>query len=117
MCFLLVLCFFLRGWEICQLLRSFKLHNLWKQFAKGHEKVLPRWHYYIYSLSMSTMGLLDALKKIEKIIKENAFKQIKKKKCRLKFNLGLALISLSTTEPWRKSIARPKHKVGGWHSA
>jgi len=38
------------------------------------------------------MGLLDALKKIEKIIRENGFKQIKKKKCRLKFNLRLALI-------------------------
>ena len=60
---------------------------------------------------MSTMGLLDALKKIEKIIKENAFKQIKKKKCRLKFNLGLALISLSTTEPWRKSIASQNTKL------
>ena len=52
----------------------------------------------------------DALKKIEKIIKENAFKQIKKKKCRLKFNLRFELISLSTTEPWGKSIASQNTK-------
>ena len=39
---------------------------------------------------------LDALKWIEKIIWENAFEQ-KKKKLRLKFNPGLALIGLWTT--------------------
>ena len=41
---------------------------------------------------------MDALKRIEKIIRENAFEQ-KKKKPRLKFNPGLALIGLRTTGP------------------
>ena len=39
---------------------------------------------------------LDALKRTEKIIRENAFEQ-KKKNPGLEFNLGLALISLWTT--------------------
>ena len=39
---------------------------------------------------------------MEKIIWENAFKQIKKKKLRLKFNPELALISLRTTGPRSK---------------
>ena len=42
---------------------------------------------------------LDALKRIEKIIWENAFEQ-KTKNPRLKFNPELALISLRTTGPW-----------------
>jgi len=41
---------------------------------------------------------LDALKRIDKIIEENAFEQ-KNKKQGLKFNLGLALIGLRTTGP------------------
>ena len=41
---------------------------------------------------------MDALKRIEKIIQENAFEQ-KEKKPRLKFNPGLALIGLRTTGP------------------
>ena len=41
---------------------------------------------------------MDALKRIEKIIQENAFEQ-KEKKLRLKFNPGLALIGLQTTGP------------------
>ena len=45
------------------------------------------------------MWLLDALKRIEKIVRENAFEQ-KKKKPRLKFNLGLMLIGLRTTGLW-----------------
>ena len=42
--------------------------------------------------------LLDALKKREKIPRENAFEQ-QKKKPRLKFNPGLGLIGLQTTGP------------------
>ena len=42
--------------------------------------------------------MIDALKRREKIVQENAFKQ-KKKKPRLKFNPGLALICLQTTGP------------------
>ena len=42
--------------------------------------------------------MIDALERREKIIQENAFKQ-KKKKPRLKFNPGLALICLQTTGP------------------
>ena len=41
---------------------------------------------------------MDALKRIEKIVGENAFEQ-KKKKPRLKFNPGLALIGLRITWP------------------
>ena len=41
---------------------------------------------------------MDALKKIEKIFRENASEQ-KKKKPRLKFNPGLALTDLRTTGP------------------
>ena len=41
---------------------------------------------------------MDALKRIEKIIQENAFEQ-KNKKSELKFNPGLALIRLRTTGP------------------
>ena len=51
------------------------------------------------TLVVITMELLDALKRIEKIIRENAFKEIKKKKPGLKFTFGLALIGLQTTEP------------------
>ena len=47
---------------------------------------------------MPTIWWLDTLKRIEKIIRENAFGQ-KKKKPRLKFNPGLALIDLRTTGP------------------
>ena len=43
---------------------------------------------------------MDVLERTEKIIPENAFKQ-KKKEPRLKFNSGLALISLRTTGPRR----------------
>ena len=39
---------------------------------------------------------MDALKRIQKIIRENALEQ-KKKKPRLKYNPGLALIGLRTT--------------------
>ena len=39
------------------------------------------------------------LKRIEKIIRENAFEQ-KTKNPRLKFNPGLAVIGLRTTGPW-----------------
>ena len=56
---------------------------------------------------------LDALKKINKIIQENSFEQ-KKRKPRLKFNPGLALISLRTTGP---SSLRPGTKgftCGKW---
>lgn len=42
---------------------------------------------------LSTIWRLEALKKIAKIIQENAFKR-KKKKPGIKFNPGLALISL-----------------------
>lgn len=42
---------------------------------------------------------LNALKRIEKIIPENAFEQ-KKKKPGLKFNPGLVRIGLRTTGPW-----------------
>ena len=41
---------------------------------------------------------MDALKRIEKIIQENAFEH-KEKKPGLKFNPGLALIGLRTTGP------------------
>ena len=41
---------------------------------------------------------MDVLKRIEKIIRENAFEQ-NKKKPGLKFNPGLALIGLRTTGP------------------
>ena len=41
---------------------------------------------------------MDALKRIQKIIRENAF-ELKKKKSGLKFNPGLALIGLRTTGP------------------
>ena len=41
---------------------------------------------------------MDALKRIEKIIRENASEQ-KKKKPRIKFNPGLALTGLRTTGP------------------
>ena len=41
---------------------------------------------------------MDVLKSIDKIIRENAFDQ-KKKKPELKFNLGLALIGLRITRP------------------
>ena len=47
---------------------------------------------------MTTIWWLDALKRIEKIIRESAFEQ-KKEKPRLKFNPGLALIVLRTTGP------------------
>ena len=47
-----------------------------------------------------TIWWMDAVKRIEKIIRENAFEQ-KKKKPRLKFNPGLALIGLRTTGPGR----------------
>ena len=40
------------------------------------------------------------LKRIEKIVQENAFDE-KKKRPRLKFNPGIALIGLRTTGPWR----------------
>ena len=40
-----------------------------------------------------------SLKRIEKIIRENAFEQ-KTKNSRLKFNPGLAVIGLRTTGPW-----------------
>jgi len=46
---------------------------------------------------------LDAVKRKEKIIRENAFEQ-KKKKPGLKFNPGLALIGLRTTGPPSVSI-------------
>jgi len=42
---------------------------------------------------------LDALKRIEKIIPENAFEQ-EEKKSGLKFNPGLAPIDFRTTRPW-----------------
>ena len=45
------------------------------------------------SFFLFTIWWLDALKRIKKIIQENVFKQ-NKKKPRLKFNPGLALISL-----------------------
>ena len=41
--------------------------------------------------------MIRTSKKIEKIIQENSFEQ-KKRKPRLKFNPGLALISLQTTD-------------------
>ena len=41
---------------------------------------------------------MDALKRIQKIIRENAF-ELKIKKPRLKFKTGLALIGLRTTGP------------------
>ena len=47
---------------------------------------------------MPTIWWLDALRRREKIIRENAFKQ-NKKKPGLKFNAGLALIGLQTTGP------------------
>ena len=40
------------------------------------------------------------LKRIEKIVQENAFDE-KKKRPGLKFNPGMALIGLQTTGPWR----------------
>ena len=46
-----------------------------------------------------TIWWLDALKTIEKIIRENALEQ-KRKKPRLWFNLGFTLIGLQTTGPW-----------------
>ena len=51
---------------------------------------------------------MDALKRIEKIIRENAFEQ-KKKKLRLKFNPGLALIGLQTTGP--RSLPKNESKT------
>ena len=48
---------------------------------------------------LATIWWLDALKRIEKIIRQNAFEQ-KKKKPRLRLNPGLVLISLQTTGPW-----------------
>ena len=42
---------------------------------------------------------MDALKRIDKIIRKNAFDQ-KKKKPELKFNHGSALIGLRTTGPY-----------------
>ena len=49
---------------------------------------------------LPTVWWLDALKRREKIIQENAFGQLqKKKKPELKFNPGLALIGLRTTGP------------------
>ena len=50
--------------------------------------------------------MIDALKRIEKIILKNAFEQ-KKWKPRLKFNPGLALIDLRTTGPWSKPWLSP----------
>ena len=51
---------------------------------------------------------MDALKRIEKIIRENAFEQ-KKKKLRLKFNPELALIGLQTTGP--RSLPKNESKT------
>ena len=48
---------------------------------------------------LSTIWWFDALKRIEKIIRKNAFEQ-NKKKPGLKFNPGLALVGLGTTGPW-----------------
>ena len=42
---------------------------------------------------------MDDLKRIEKILRENASEK-KEMKPGLKFNLGLALIGLRTTGPW-----------------
>ena len=47
------------------------------------------------------MGWLATLKRIEKSFLENAFDE-KNKRPGLKFNPGLALISLQTTRPWKK---------------
>ena len=58
------------------------------------------------------MWWLDALKRIEKIIRENAFEQ-KKNKPRLKFNSGLALIGLRTTGPWF-SFCISNMSIVGW---
>ena len=54
---------------------------------------------------MPTIWWLDALKRIEKIIQENAFEQ-KKEKPGSKFNPGLALIGLQTTGPWLVALRR-----------
>ena len=57
---------------------------------------------------------MATLKRIEKIVRENAFDE-KKKRLGLKFNPGLALIGLRTTGPWAflthvfKNSARPSY--------
>ena len=49
---------------------------------------------------------MATLKRIEKIVRENAFDE-KKKRPGLKFNPGLALIGLRTTGPWGRSCREP----------
>ena len=64
------------------------------------------WHFcgkLVNRLPLCFRHPLDALKKIGKIIRENAFKQ-KKKIPRLNFYSGLALIGLRTTGPWVQGI-------------
>ena len=48
---------------------------------------------------------MATLKRIEKIVRENAFDE-KKKRPGLKFNPGLALIGLRTPGPWASDISR-----------
>ena len=58
---------------------------------------------------MPTIWWLDTLKGIEKIIRESAFGE-KKKKPGLKFNLGLALTHVQTTGHRSNYNISPMHK-------
>ena len=65
-------------------------------------------------LLLPTIWWLDALKRREKIVRENAFKQ-KKKKPGLKFKPGLALIDLRTSGPWISAIKLvEKYETANW---
>ena len=63
---------------------------------------------------MSTIWWLVTLKRIEKIVRENAFDE-RKKRPGLKFNPRLALIGLRTTGPWISTIKIvEKYETANW---
>ena len=64
------------------------------KFEFRYESLQGKFSFILFAYDLT----IGCSKKIEKIIRESAF-EVKKKKPRLKFNPGLALIDLRTTGP------------------